>query len=783
MPAKPVGLAARLGVEVVGETIEGVFGLASATVTAAGEAVKGVGMAVGGALQGVLSPAPITIINGLGMAGGAGKAKVTGGGTIPAAPKKSAKPAVNSKMATEKLLVIAVNYLSSIEKTLVDQLNFERIAATQQAQAQRETAIEGGAKDVTSPYKSLGEKLGGIKEAGADKVATATKVILGGAALASLGLLGLGQLDTAELGRLKQNWQEFQSNIEPMLEVVRKVQEFIGDEASLGAAIGFAAAGPKGGIIGLIAGLVYGLTGSPELAAAAGGAGILLAISRKARAVTGKAAQAAGRGTYNLAGRATVQLITNPTARLATAAGGLAIAATGSILYGIDQAFKYTAGSAISAVETYEQRYGLFVQETKNEGGGVLSRVKYKIKINERKINYFNVSKREIEGDGHNEKERFYYWNQVHLAASRGRFGSGPAAAKWLQTQGAVWLNKRFPITTNATPTPTATATPDAMAAPSSLASTDSLAASPVTSTTSSTNGQNKTITGVIDGGAGYTTVTYADGTTERRGGTLPARTNNPGNIMYGPIAKSYGAVGSSPSTNGPAVAVFPTRKAGFAAMDALLTSKYSNGPIGKTLEDWATDPNHPSKVIGTAGVDPNKKYTDFTHDEKVRFMQALAKVEGFYAAGSGPKISSVDLGNGSMLSGLVDLGKGAMEAIGNVLRAGLGPMTPTIGSQLSGFNDNMQGNSGAASISTAAPVQGENTSVAKITQISTQLQNAVDLGNTDSIKSATQQESTGASSIRKANSSNDGKLECLDPNFPGSGAVENYLQYHRLAA
>ncbi len=97
----PVGLAAKLGVEVVGETIEGVFGLASATVTAAGEAVKGVGMAVGGALQGALSPAPVTIINSIGMAGGAGKAKVTGGGTIPAAPKKSAKPAVNSKMATD----------------------------------------------------------------------------------------------------------------------------------------------------------------------------------------------------------------------------------------------------------------------------------------------------------------------------------------------------------------------------------------------------------------------------------------------------------------------------------------------------------------------------------------------------------------------------------------------------------------------------------------------------------------------------------------------------------
>jgi hypothetical protein len=318
----------------------------------------------------------------------------------------------------------------------------------------------------------------------------------------------------------------------------------------------------------------------------------------------------------------------------------------------------------------------------------------------------------------------------------------------------------------------------DAMATPSSPASTDSLAAAPVTSTTSATAGQNKPITGVVEGGAGYTTVTYADGTTERRGGTLPARTNNPGNIMDGSLARSYGSVGSSPSTNGPPVAVFPTRVAGFAAMDALLKSEYSNGPIGQTLENWATDPDHPAKVIGTAGVDPNKKYTDFTHDEKVRFMQALAKVEGFYAAGSGPKISSAELGNSGLLSSAIGLGKGAMEAIGTVLRAGLGEMKPTTGSQLSGFNDTMRGNT-----SSATPVQGESTTTAQLARTSAQIQNAVDLGNADAAQAATQKESAGASSIRQANASNDGKLECLDPNFPGNGSVEAYLQYHRLAA
>jgi hypothetical protein len=120
------------------------------------------------------------------------------------------------------------------------------------------------------------------------------------------------------------------------------------------------------------------------------------------------------------------------------------------------------------------------------------------------------------------------------------------------------------------------------------------------------------------------------------------------------------------------------------------------------------------------------------------------------------------------------------MNAIGTVLRAGIGSdtMRPTSGSQLSGFNDTMRGNT-----SSAAPVQGESTTVTQLSRTSAQIQNAVDLGNADAARAATQQESAGASSIRQANASNDGKLECLDPNFPGGGAVEGYLQYHRLAA
>lgn len=746
MASRVAGLAAKLGVEVVGETIEGVFGLASATVTAAGEAAKGVGMAVGGALQGALSPAPVTIINSVGMAGGAGKAKVTGGGTIPIGPKKSAKPAVNSKMATEKLLVVAVNYLSSIEKTLVDQLNFERLAASQQAQAQRENAIESGGESA-SPYKSLGEKLGAIKEAGADKVATATKVILGGAALASLGLLGLGQLDTSELDRLKQNWKEFQDNIQPIIDVVNKVQEFIGDEASLGAAIGFYLAGPKGGLIGLITGLVYDLTGSKELAAAAGGTTALLSYSKRARALAGKGLQTAGRAAYNLAGKAAVELITNPVARLATGVAGLATATTGAILYGVDQLFKYTAGSAINKVEEFEQSYGLFVQETKDEGGGVFSRVKYKIKINQRKINYFNVPKKEIEGNGHNEKERFYYWNQVHLAATEGRFGSGPAAANWLQTQGPAWLNKRFPVKANATPAVAPTSTPDAV--PSS---SGTIAGAPIADATSLANlppipADIEKILATIrtkESGGNYgaqNPTSTASGAYQFIDGTWQSLT-----AKYG-IGTEYSKAKFAP----------PEIQDAVAAKYAQEILQEAGGDVTKVPLAWFT-----GNIRGQS--------TAVSQSEVANYQRSWMDT---YTGGqySG---SSYDLQgqSDSALSSLGDLTKGGMEAIGTIAQAAFGKQTPTTGSQLGGFNDTMKGN--------ASRTQEASVIAAQLSKMSSQIQTAVDLGVTDKTQAKTQQESAGAAIGGKASSSNDSKREHFDPNFPGKGSIEKYMQYHK---
>jgi murein DD-endopeptidase MepM/ murein hydrolase activator NlpD len=58
-----------------------------------------------------------------------------------------------------------------------------------------------------------------------------------------------------------------------------------------------------------------------------------------------------------------------------------------------------------------------------------------------------------------------------------------------------------------------------------------------------------------------------------------------------------------------------------------------------------------------------------------------------------------------------VELTKGAMEAIGTILRAGLGPMTPTSGSQLSTVNDTMSGNIAKAARERTATVAATKTS------------------------------------------------------------------------
>ena len=296
---------------------------------------------------------------------------------------------------------------------------------------------------------------------------------------------------------------------------------------------------------------------------------------------------------------------------------------------------------------------------------------------------------------------------------------------------------------------------PDAMA--KELKGGEKVGGTAPSSTQPNTTSQDKTITGVIDGGRGYTTVTYSDGTTERRGGTIAARTNNPGNMMYGPLAISLGAVGSSPSTNGPPVAVFPTAAAGFAAMDAQLSrDKYSSGPIGQTLGQWAEDPTHASKVIGTAGIDPNKKYTDLNQGEKTKLMQSIAKQEGYYAPGAGPSSSA----GGFQMSDIVD---GADKVLTNIA-----DFIGHIGGKIVGPGV-------SRNLTTTGP------DFAKlISEESNKIQNQIAMGEKKTASTATNIPSA-AQTLKSASPT--GSISVINPNYPGSDGIEKYLAHYKLAA
>lgn len=640
------GTAAKLGFKVLGDAASKAYG-----------AVAGAGRALG-SLSGALnsasedlnkqkpenqeSPTNVIYVN-FGMAGSAARQRVTGGGNLPA-PKNTAKPQVSEKMPTEALLDTAVKYLTSIDKSLKAQLEFEKRTYEQQVRDERESIIEE--KNSSFSFSDIKDRLSGLKSSAQEAGGTLATIAKFAAGIGGLAALAAASLDTTQLDELKANLDAFKEKFSWLSEI---------PDGGLGGFLvgllfgkgiaGRLKSGVKFGLMGIltsaVADVIFSRVTGGEISedtrsilnvGAAAGLGYLgyrgvrsaMAIPgtlRDARATM--ATQRANRSYYNPSLQRVQNAATGRTMATNTATGFLKSPRWQRFLNWLTNNGKRTL------VNKIQQRIAIAVGTGAVAATGVgaaFGAIGFLLNLGFSLYLMYQI---------------YDLWQQFTAQDEAEKAGVGDAEiAKEIKQP-------------NATP----------------VGGSGVSSQSSGTSFTSATSGQNKTITGVIEGGRGYTTVTYSDGTTERRTGTLPARTNNPGNIMYGPIAISYGAVGSSPSTNGPPVAVFPTPTHGFAAMDGLLTSNYSNGPIGQTIEKWATDPTHPAKVLGTAGVDPGKKYTDFTHDEKVRFMRALAKVEGYYAAGSGPSISSSTM-SGGLGASMSRMANASLESMGKVLGA-----------------------------------------------------------------------------------------------------------------
>ena len=248
------------------------------------------------------------ITSNLGMAGTAGKQKISGGGTLPA-PKSIAKPQVSTKMPTEALLDTAVKYLVSIDKSLKSQLEFERRSYQEQTQIEREAIIES--KPATT-FTDIKDRLSGLKSDVKDNASAAASIAKFALVLGGVGALIASALDQKELNALKENVEQFKTKF-----------SWLGDLAAMipaGGIFGFLFGGKglkgrlKGGLIGILAEAVAltvynrmtGQGGGDNTAvnlAAAGGIGYLgfrgaksaVGISRKVAAArgTGAALQAA----------------------------------------------------------------------------------------------------------------------------------------------------------------------------------------------------------------------------------------------------------------------------------------------------------------------------------------------------------------------------------------------------------------------------------------------------------------------------------------------------------
>ena len=134
------------------------------------------------------------------------------------------------------------------------------------------------------------------------------------------------------------------------------------------------------------------------------------------------------------------------------------------------------------------------------------------------------------------------------------------------------------------------------------------------------------------------------------------------------------------------------------------------------------------------------------------------------------------------MLASAYDLGAGLLKSIGGIAKAGFGEMSgrSTTASLSSSQKISALGAT-SGNKSTAAPIVSESKKAAEISAVSGQIQTALDMGNPKSDPAAKIPETPGQTSLRRA--SNDSKLESIDPNYPGSGGVDGYLQYYRLAA
>jgi hypothetical protein len=134
--------------------------------------------------------------------------------------------------------------------------------------------------------------------------------------------------------------------------------------------------------------------------------------------------------------------------------------------------------------------------------------------------------------------------------------------------------------------------------------------------------------------------VKLPDGTLQKRTGDRSWRNNNPGNIEYGPFAKSMGAAGSDGR-----FATFADAKAGRKAQEKLIfeTDAYKNKPLTDAISKYApagenNTAAYQKRVLDSVGG-KNLPMSQYTPDQRRKILDAMGKVEG----GRAGTVESVD--------------------------------------------------------------------------------------------------------------------------------------------
>ena len=193
------------------------------------------------------------------------------------------------------------------------------------------------------------------------------------------------------------------------------------------------------------------------------------------------------------------------------------------------------------------------------------------------------------------------------------------------------------PTTTAPTPAATTTTAPTTTA-PKPAAAKPTAKPKPAAAPTPTPKSSSEEISKILKTGDGFNTVEMSDGTVQTRKGDRNWRNNNPGNIEWGPFAQSKGAIG----TDG-RFAIFPTYEMGRQAKSDLLFEgkNYKDLNIKQAISRYAPPKNNKGEfendtpayikaVTSAVGGTENTNLRDLTSDQRVQFLTAVQKQEGF---------------------------------------------------------------------------------------------------------------------------------------------------------